>query len=73
MRRLLQERVQHYASELGIMKKHTDDYNAKRRKHVFDVQTFGDYDYHYKLYDGAVDRNYKFHVPELIADYVRKI
>jgi hypothetical protein len=36
-------------------------------------QSLGEYDYHYKLYAGSADMNYKFHDPELIADMVRKI
>ena len=32
-----QERVQHYASELGIIKEHTDDYKKKLRQHNFNV------------------------------------
>jgi hypothetical protein len=67
------ERVQFYASELAIMKKHTDEYHRKRRQHLFNVTSLGEYDYHYKLFQGSADRNYKFHDPELIADYVRKI
>jgi len=67
------ERVQHYSSELGIIKKHTDDFHNKRRQHLFNLQNLGEYEYHYNLYRGAADRDYKFHDPELIADYVRKV
>lgn len=39
----------------------------------YNFQNLGEYEYHYNLYRGAADRDYKFHAPELIADYVRKI
>ncbi|TRY80444.1 hypothetical protein TCAL_03001 [Tigriopus californicus] len=67
------ERVNHYATELGIIKKHQEDYNNKMRKHLSDVNTFGDYDYHYKFYNGATDKNYQFYRPDIISDTLAKI
>eukprot|EP00095_Tigriopus_kingsejongensis_P012556 maker-scaffold1273_size51358-snap-gene-0.6 protein:Tk12556 transcript:maker-scaffold1273_size51358-snap-gene-0.6-mRNA-1 annotation:"hypothetical protein DAPPUDRAFT_227136" len=67
------ERVNHYASELGIIKKHQEDYNKKMRQHVTNVNVFGDFDYHYKFYQGATDKDYKFYRPDIISDTMRKI
>lgn len=43
------------------------------RKHLSDVNTFGDYDYHYKFYNGATDKNYQFYRPDIISDTIAKI
>jgi len=68
------ERVMHYTSELNIIKKNMDDYEKKRRQHVFNVLNLDNaYDYHHKLHKGSVDKNYKFYDPDLVADYIRKI
>ncbi len=70
-----QERVNHYAKELSSIRKHQSDYRNALDRHVFEVNTgYTDaFDYHHNLYKGAPDLNYKFYVPELVADYVRRI
>lgn len=69
-----QERVNHYASELGIVKGHSEKYKRNVAKHVADVINIPrSHDYHYKLYEGSADRNYKFYNPDLINDYTRHI
>jgi len=70
-----QEAVNHYISELSIEKTHREKQDAKRRQHLFMIDACNDeYNYHHKLFgNGAVDRDMKFHNPELVKDYVNQI
>lgn len=68
-----QERVNFYTSELQIAKNHADKQSKKTNRHLFDVQTYGEYDYHHNFFDGPVNRDRKFWDPEIIKDYVRKM
>merc|ERR1711922_82817 len=52
-----------------------DKLNTKYRKHLAMVEACEDeYDYHHKLFgQGAVDRDFQFHNPQLVKDYVNQI
>merc|ERR1711973_700808 len=49
--------------------------DTKYRKHLAMVEACEDeYDYHHKLFgQGAVDRDFQFHNPQLVKDYVNQI
>jgi len=70
-----QEAVNRYISELSIEKKHNSKLADKQRKHLVMLEACEDeYDYHHKLFgQGAVDRDMKFHAPQLVQDYVNQI
>merc|ERR1712066_668793 len=70
-----QEAVNHYISELSIVKTGNHKLDTKYRKHLAMVEACEDeYDYHHKLFgQGAVDRDFQFHNPQLVKDYVNQI
>merc|ERR1719264_776228 len=70
-----QEAVNHYISELSIVKGGNHKLDTKYRKHLAMIEACEDeYNYHYKLFgQGAVDRDMKFYAPQLTADYVNQI
>merc|ERR1712073_99587 len=70
-----QEAVNHYISELSIEKKNNTKLSDKERKHLVMLEACDDeYDYHHKLFgQGAVDRDFQFHNPQLVKDYVNQI
>jgi len=70
-----QEAVNHYISELSIEKSHNKKLADKQRKHLVMLEACDDeYNYHYKMFgQGAVDRDMKFHAPQLVQDYVNQI
>jgi len=70
-----QEAVNHYISELSIVKGANKKLEDKKRKHLVKIDACDDeYDYHHKLFgDVSVDRNMKFHNPQLVRDYVNQI
>jgi len=70
-----QEAVNHYISELSIVKGGNKKREDKKRKHLVMIEACNDeYDYHHKLFgDVSVDRNMKFHNPQLVKDYVNQI
>merc|ERR1712098_782056 len=47
----------------------------KKRKHLVMIEACNDeFNYHHKLFgDVSVDRNMKFHAPQLVKDYVNQI
>merc|ERR1711909_117762 len=65
-----QEAVNHYISELSIVKRGT-----KCRTHLAMIEACEDeFNYHPKLFgQGAVDRDFQFHNPQLVKDYVNQI
>ena len=70
---LFQALVNYYASELGIAKHNKERQNKKDRRHLFEIEAYGKYDYHHKHYDKGSDRFQKFYDPELVADYTRRM
>lgn len=68
-----QERVNYYASELNIMGKHCRDQAKLDNHHLFEIETYGKYDYHHNVYRPGVDREKKFWEPEKIKDYVGRM
>jgi len=70
-----QEAVNHYISELSIVKGGNHKLDTKYRKHLAMIEASDDeYNYHHKLFgQGAVDRDFKFHNPQLVKDYVNQI
>merc|ERR1712014_273191 len=54
---------------------HNNKLDTKYRKHLAMVEACEDeYDYHHKLFgQGAVDRDFQFHDPQLVKDYVNQI
>jgi len=70
-----QEQVNHYISELSICKDSNDSLDTKQRKHLVMLEACDDeYNYHHKLFgQGAVNRDMKFHNPQLVQDYVNQI
>merc|ERR1712046_303946 len=69
------DNVNHYISELSIVKTGNHKLDTKYRKHLAMVEACEDeYDYHHKLFgQGAVDRDFQFHNPQLVKDYVNQI
>merc|ERR1711878_235020 len=63
-----QEAVNHYISELSIVKGGNHKLDTKYRKHLAMIEACEDeYDYHHKLFgQGAVDRDFQFHNPQLV-------
>merc|ERR1712152_14648 len=70
-----QEAVNHYISELSIVKTGTPKLDTKYHKHLAMVEACEDeYDYHHKLFgQGAVDRDFQFHNPQLVKDYANQM
>jgi len=70
-----QDAVNHYISELSITKGSNKKAEDKKRKHLVMIEACNDeYNYHHKLFgDVSVDRNMKFHDPQLVKDYVNQI
>jgi len=70
-----QETVNHYISELSIVKDGNEKLEDKRRKHLVMIEVADDeYNYHHKLFgQGAVNRDMKFHNPQLTQDYINQI
>jgi len=70
-----QEAVNHWISELSIVKGSNHKLETKHRQHLAMIDACEDeYDYHHKLFgQGAVDRDMKFFNPQLTADYVNQI
>jgi len=70
-----QEAVNHYISELSIVKGGNHKLDTKYRKHLAMIEACEDeFNYHHKLFgQGAVDRDFKFHNPQLVKDYVNQI
>merc|ERR1711925_33376 len=70
-----QEAVNHYISELSIVKTGNHKLDTKYRKHLAMVEACEDeYDYHHKLFgQGAVDRDFQFHNPQLVKDYANQM
>jgi len=70
-----QEAVNHWISELSIVKGSNHKLDTKHRQHLAMIDACDDsYDYHHKLFgQGAVDRDMKFYNPQLTADYVNQI
>merc|ERR1712192_371306 len=64
-----------YISELSIVKGGNHKLDTKYRKHLAMIEASDDeYNYHHKLFgQGAVDRDFKFHNPQLVKDYVNQI
>ncbi len=73
--RMVKERVNKYASELANIKRRQSIYNRNLDHHVCMINSGAndEFDYHYNLYQGAGDPNYKFYQPQLIADLTMKI
>merc|ERR1712042_242814 len=69
------EAVNHYVSELSIQKNNNHKLENKARQHLFMIQACEDeYNYHHKLFgQGAVNRDTKFHDPQLVRDYINQI
>jgi len=67
--------VNHYISELSIVKGANKEQADKKRKHLVMIEACNDeFNYHHKLFgDVSVDRNMKFHAPQLVKDYVNQI
>merc|ERR1712210_101300 len=67
--------VNHYISELSIVKGGNHKLDTKYRKHLAMIEACEDeYNYHHKLFgQGAVDRDFQFHNPQLVKDYVNQI
>jgi len=70
-----QDTVNHYISELSIVKDGTEKLDTKKRQHNAMIQIADDeFNYHHKLFgQGAVDRDMKFHNPQLVQDYINQI
>jgi len=70
-----QEAVNHYISELSITKDGNHKLETKHRKHLAMIEACEDeFNYHHKLFgQGAVNRDMKFHNPQLTQDYVNQI
>merc|ERR1712115_337339 len=64
-----------YNSELSIVKGANKEQADKKRKHLVMIEACNDeFNYHHKLFgDVSVDRNMKFHAPQLVKDYVNQI
>eukprot|EP00096_Caligus_rogercresseyi_P013853 TRINITY_DN644_c0_g1_i1.p2 TRINITY_DN644_c0_g1~~TRINITY_DN644_c0_g1_i1.p2 ORF type:complete len:216 (-),score=87.39 TRINITY_DN644_c0_g1_i1:998-1645(-) len=70
---LATERVAHYASELHISKDNRLRNAAKEKAHNLEIQAFGNYDYHHKLFHSPVDRNQRFWEPEKLTDFIANV
>merc|ERR1711881_258940 len=68
-----QDKVNYYASELNITRMNREKQRESNRDHLFKIDAFGEYDYHHNFFEGAVNRDMKFHVPELIRNYTKGI
>jgi len=70
-----QDKVNQYISELSITKDGNHKLDTKRRKHLAMIDACEDeFNYHHKLFgQGAVNRDMKFHNPQLTQDYVNQI
>merc|ERR1712083_724159 len=60
------DKVNFYASELGIARMHREKQKRKNDHHLFGIEAYGDYDYHHNFFEGAVNRDMKFWEPELV-------
>lgn len=69
----LQERVNHYASELQITRMAREKQNKRNKDHLFGIQAYNEFDYHHNFFEGGVNRDMKFWEPELVNNYVKKI
>merc|ERR1712080_327416 len=68
-----QDKVNFYASELGISRMNREKQKEKNRHHLFEIDAFNTYDYHHNFFEGAVNRDMKFWEPELIRNYTKQI
>jgi len=70
-----QDAVNHYVSELSIEKGNRIKDAKKRRQHLVKIEAFDDeFNYHHSLFgNSAVNRDEKFHNPQLVRDYVNQI
>jgi len=68
-----QDKVNFYASELGISRMHREHQKKKNDHHLFGIEAYGDYDYHHNFFEGAVNRDMKFWEPELVRSYTKMI
>jgi len=68
-----QDKVNYYASELHIARMAREKQKDKNRHHLFNIEAFGDYDYHHNFFEGGVNRDMKFWEPELVRNYTKKI
>ena len=69
----LQDKVNFYASELGISRMHREKQKKKNDHHLFGIEAYGDYDYHHNFFEGAVNRDMRFWEPELVRNYTKMI
>merc|ERR1712210_137782 len=68
-----QDKVNFYASELGISRMHREKQKKKNDHHLFGIEAYGDYDYHHNFFEGAVNRDMRFWEPELVRNYTKMI
>ena len=68
-----QDKVNYYTSELHISRMAREKQKDRNRHHLFNIEAFGDYDYHHNFFEGAVNRDMKFWEPELVRNYTKKI
>ena len=68
-----QDKVNYYTSELHIARMAREKQKDKNRHHLFNVEAFGDFDYHHNFYQGAANREMKFWEPEMLRNYTKKI
>jgi len=68
-----QDKVNFYASELGISRMHREKQKKKNDHHLFGITAYGDYDYHHNFFEGAVNRDMRFWEPELVRNYTKMI
>merc|ERR1711893_406065 len=55
-----QDTVNHYLSELGIAKHNLERQACKDRRHLFEIEAYGKFDYHHRHFDKGSDRFQKF-------------
>jgi hypothetical protein len=68
-----QDKVNFYASELGISRMHREKQKKRNSAHLFEIKAFNEFDYHHNFFEGPANREMKFWEPELVRNYTKKI
>merc|ERR1711862_695323 len=61
-----QDKVNYYASELGISRMHREKQKKRNTWHLFEIEAYNQYDYHHNFFEVGVNRDMKFWNPKLI-------
>lgn len=68
-----QDKVNFYASELGISRMHREKQKKRNSAHLFGIEAFNEFDYHHNFFEGGVNRDKKFWDPELVRSYTKAL